>query len=177
MGLILDATNALALDIHDQFGWTTHGYDGRIYSPSATSSRTTVTVGLPSVSVPDANSQPDGGVHGEGLLAVEVYHPERATALNSSENLMRWLNGRSLTDGASFVRITDWGELDAEEVEGYFGVGYTGVRVEASVSLSFAPYYTDEQIFGIVPPSPDAGELELDERPLEVDSRPLRLDG
>ena len=43
--------------------------------------------------------------------------------------------------------------------------------------MSFAPYYSEADMFGIVPPAPDAGELELDGRPLEVDDRPLRVDG
>ena len=130
MGLILDSTSQLALDIHTQFGWATHAYDGKIFSPPVPQSRTTVRVNLNTIPMDATDVQRDGGLHGTGALTLSVEHPDRLTALDASENLMRWVSGRSLADGAAFVSVSSWTEQEADDIEGRFGAGYTTVLIE-----------------------------------------------
>ncbi len=149
MGLLRDAMGGMAAAIHAQFGWRVHSYDGQVYEPSVSDSRTIVNVKLPDVGFPAPSYQLDGGLHGTGSVTVDVYNRSRAAAIDASENVMRWLHLRSFGEGASFFEVVGWMETEREEIDGFVGgTGWHAMRISGTLRLAFAPQLTREEIFG-----------------------------
>ena len=176
MGVIVDGTAALARSIHDVFGVVAHSYDGSVFTPDPRGESEVVTVGMPRVSFPDELASMDGGLHGSGEVVIIVYGADRAATLDLSENIARWLIVAPRSDGFALVSVEGWEETLPQDVDGVIDDGITEVEISATARVNLPSYLDDEALFGILPPSSEVRELELDNRRLEVDSRALRVE-
>ena len=177
MGVIVDGTAQLARSIHDVFSVVAHAYDGEAFTPDPRGENAIVTVGMPRVTFPNELASLDGGLHGEGSVVVIVYGADRAATLDLSERIARWLIVAPRSDGFALVSVESWEETLPQDVDGVVDDGITEVEISATARVNLPSYLSDADLFGIVPPAPDAGDLELDGRELQVDSRPLHVEG